>query len=156
MPARDEEHEIGKCHGIGEPRRQGVAGEVIDAHQRQACRRSDPLGAHDAGENPADQARTGCHGDGVDLGETDPRLSERLFHANVDFFGMGPRRNLGDDAAIGLVQRGLAKDDRGKHLGPILPTPHHRRGGIIAARFDAEDGEAFLHAGSGCAGFNRR
>ena len=87
---------------------------------------------------------------------TDTRFRNCLRNDWIQQIKMGTPGNFGDDAAIGLVQLGLAKDDRGKNLGLAFTAPHHRCGGIVAARFDAEDCEALLHAGSGCAGFHRR
>jgi len=133
-----------------------MAREVINPDQRLSRCRGDALGAHDARQNPADKARPCGYGDGVDLGKVDTCPPKRLFHANVDLFGVGPRRNFGDNASKSLVQRGLTENDRREDLGPPFPTPHHSRGGIVAARFDAKDGEALAHAGSGCAGFHRR
>ena len=71
MAAGDEQEQVGEGDVRDEPRRQGVAGEVVDAPERQAAAGGEALGEHHPGEDAADQARSGGHRDGVEVGEAD-------------------------------------------------------------------------------------
>ena len=49
--------------------REGVAGEVVDAVEREAEAGGEALGEHHPGEHAADEAGAGGDGDGVEIGE---------------------------------------------------------------------------------------
>ena len=67
-PPETSSRQVGKREPIGQPRRQRVARQVVDADQRQPGRRGQPLGAHHARQHAADQARAGRHRDTVESG----------------------------------------------------------------------------------------
>ena len=73
VAARDEEHEVGKGEIVGQARRQRMAGEVVDAVERQAAPGGESLGEHDAREHAADQPRPGGNRDGVEIGQAAAR-----------------------------------------------------------------------------------
>ena len=78
-------------------------------------------------------------------------MDDKLTQMSLEELG-----DLGNDPAVGFMQLGLAINDRRQNFGPPFPTPDDGCGGIVAARFDAKDREALAHAGSGCAGVDRR
>ena len=71
VAAGDEEHEVGEGDRLDEARAERVAGEVVDAPERQAAAGGEALGEHHAGEHAADQAGAGGDGDGVEVGEAE-------------------------------------------------------------------------------------
>ena len=77
MAAGDEQHEVGEGDVLDQPRGQRVAGEVVDAPERQAAAGGEALGEHHPGEDAADQARAGGDGDGVEVGEAEAGAVER-------------------------------------------------------------------------------
>ena len=142
-----------------EARGQRVAGEVVDAPERQAAAGGEALGEHHAGEDAADQARAGGDGDGVEVGEADAGGGEGGDGDGVEALGVGAGGDLGDDAAVGVVQRVLADDLGGEDLADRLAGAgaNHRDGGVVAAALDAEDDALVPHAClSDCAGRARQ
>ncbi len=109
MPARDQQHQVGERHAVGQPRRQRVAGKVVDPDQRQAGSRAQPLGAHHARQDAADQPRPGGHGDAVQIAQAQPRFGQRLFDAAIQLFRMGARGDFRHHAAEIGMQRGLRR-----------------------------------------------
>ena len=61
---------------------------------------------------------------------------ERLVDHRRDQLEVAPRRDLGHDAAEARVQLGLRRDDVRDDLAVVGDD---RRGGLVAARLDAED-----------------
>ena len=116
MAAGDEEEEVGEGDVGDEPRRQGVAGEVVDAPERQAAAGGDALGEHHPGEDAADQAGAGGDGDGVEVGEGEAGAVEGGAGDGVEALGVGAGGDLGDDAAVGGVERVLAGDLGGEDV----------------------------------------
>ena len=147
MSAGHQQHQIGERHLIGQPRGQRVPRQMVYPDQRQAGRRRQPLGAHDARQHPANQPRPGGHRDGVQIGETDPCFGHGLFDGMVDLFGMGTCCDFGDDTAKIGMQRGLPINHRRQHIG----AAHNGGGGVVAAAFNAKDRQGLGHMCSGCA-----
>ena len=112
MPARHQEHEIGKRQIIGQSGRQGVPGKVVHADKGQARPCGDAFGAHHAGKHASDQARTSRDRHGINAGQVHIRLDQSLFCDDINALCMGPCGDLGNDAAKRLVQIGLAEDHR--------------------------------------------
>lgn len=156
MPARNQQHQIGKGQPVGQARGQGMTGKMIDPDKGQAGRRRKPLGAHDTGQNPADQARPSGDGDGRQIRQPDLRLCQCLGGAEVNLLGMGPCRDFGDNAAKVLVQRGLAEDDRRQDVRLAVRQPDNRCGGVVATAFQPKNGDRRGHVGFGCAGVSRQ
>ena len=68
MPARDEQQQVGIGErGVGQPRRQRVAFQVIDRDQRLAAGHRQRLAGHQTDHHPADQPRPGGGGDAVNV-----------------------------------------------------------------------------------------
>ena len=70
---------------------------------------------------------------------------------HTDQHGMGPRGELRHHAAVARMEVLLAEDRirqelaGGGSLGARHLGPHHRRRGLVAARFDAENGDPAVH-----------
>ena len=120
MPARDQQHQVRVGHAIGQPRRQRVPGQMVDADQVQPGPGGDPLGAHHPGDHPADQPRPGRDRDGVQIAQGQIRSPERLAHAGIQLFGMRACRDFGHHAAIIGMQHRLIVDDRGQDRGRAI------------------------------------
>ncbi len=67
MPARNQQHQIGKLNPIGQPRRQRMAFEVIDRHQRLARSRRQRLAGGQPHQHAPDQPRPRRRRDPIDL-----------------------------------------------------------------------------------------
>ena len=133
MPARDEEKEVGKGGCVGQARGQRVAGEVIDADEREAGDERDGLGAHHARQEPADEPGARGRGDAVKVSQTEAGAGKRLFGDEVYTLGMGAGGDVGDDAPEGRMQIGLAPDDRGEDGALTFARADHGGGGLVAA-----------------------
>jgi len=99
------------------------------------------LGEHHSGEDAADQPGAGGDRHRVDRAEPDAGGGQRRGGDDVEPLGMGAGGDLGDDAAVGIVQRGLAGDlagEDGADRGAGAAADQRDRG-VVAARFDAED-----------------
>ena len=137
MSARNQQQQIGEGElTIGQPGRERVAFEVVHRQQRLARGHRQRLGTDEAHHHPADQPRPGCRGDGVEIIECHARFTHHLFEHGREPLSMGARGDFGDDPAIGRVF-GLLTGDCLRDNRPV--TAHQRHGGLVAARFDAED-----------------
>lgn len=54
---------------------------------------------------------------------------------------MGAGGDFRDDAFVGLMLGGLAEHNIGQNMRPILIQTQNRRRGLVAAGFNAEDGQ---------------
>ncbi len=140
VPARNQQHEIGKGDAVGQPGGQRMRLEVVDRDERLAepCRKG--LGGGEPHEHAPDQPGAGRRGNGVDLVEPEPRLVQRLGDEMVEPFHMRPRRQFGNHAAKG----GMFIELRAHHVGTNAPLPgllphDDGRGGFVAAGFDTQD-----------------
>lgn len=145
MAAGDQQHQKGKRDAVGQLRRQSVPREVVHADQRDARRRRETLGAHDTGQNAADQARTGGDGNRVNVMQGRIRRQQRVFDYNIDLFGMGAGGNFRDNAAEICVFFGLAEHHVGQHGRVTANTTNDGRSGVVAAAFDAKNSERVRH-----------
>jgi hypothetical protein len=141
MPARHQQQKVGKPRAVRQARRQGVTGQVIDPDQGFAKPQRQPLGRHDAGQNPADQPRPRRDGDRIDGPKRDTGRLQRGLHRAVQALGMGAGGDLRDDAAILGMKLRLADHDRRQDLRRLARSVQHRSGGIVATRFQSEDEE---------------
>ena len=114
-----------------------------------SAREGQPLGRHHAHHDAADQARPAGGGDGVEIVEAELGLGQRVLDQAVDALEMGARGDLRHDAAEAAVLGLLAVDDVGEDAAHGL-APGRRLddgdGGLVAARFDAQDAHACLLA----------
>ena len=83
--------------------------KMVDRDEGQASCPRDRLRGLQADEEGADQSRSARDGNAVDLVER--VLGQRLAHDGHHELEVPPRRDLGDDAAVGSVQLGLRGDD---------------------------------------------
>ena len=113
-----------------------VAFEMVDAEERLAERPRHGFGVAHADEQRADQVRPLGDGDGVEVGVGDVGLFAGFAHHGDDFFQVGARGELRDNAAILGVEVDLRADDVGEDARAV---GHHRGGGFVAARFNGED-----------------
>src|SRR5205823_11439717 len=88
----------------------------------------------------AGQSRPATGGHGVDVGQLEPRLDQRLGDDRVDQLEVGPAGDLGDDAAEAGVEVALAGHDRRPEVGAVV---HHADRRLVARRLDPED----VHSG---------
>ena len=110
MPARDQKQQKRIGDPVCEAGCQRVPLKMVDADQRQARRRRNPLGAHHAREDAANQSRPGGGGHRIQIGERHVRLGQRGLDAVIQPFDMGARRNLRHHAAERGVQAILPPD----------------------------------------------
>ena len=68
------------------------------------------------------------------------RRDHPVHHLDVSAGG-----DLRHDPAIGRVRLDLAGDDGGQHLNLVVPHTHYGGSGLIAAGFDAENGQGLIH-----------
>ena len=135
--ARREQQQVGKAQAcIGQPRRQRMTFQVIDRDQRLFARHRQRLCGNEADHDPADQARTGSGGNGIDISQPHAGIGQRFRDQGSQPLDMRARRDLGNDPAIGPVRIVL----RGDPLGKDRPVGAHQRGrGFVAGRFNAEN-----------------
>ena len=152
MPARDEQHQIREVQPVGQPRRQRMARQVVDAHQRQPARSGDRLCRHHARQYTTDQPGPGGDRDQFDVVQRHAGLVQRPGDAEVQAFGMGAGGDLGDHAAEAGVQRGLLEDHRG--MDGAVPADDGG-GGFVTAALDPQTKPAHRFYRSVCA-FTRR
>ena len=88
-----------------------MARKMVHTDQGQTRRRRQSLRQHHARQHAADQPRTRCHRNRVQIGQRTARLRKRLFHHMIQLFHMRPRREFRHDPAKGRVQCGLAHND---------------------------------------------
>jgi hypothetical protein len=141
MPAGGKEQAKGKLGRVGEPRRQRVGFEMVDGDQRFLGDERDALGGGEADDDAADQPGAGRRRDAIEHAEACLRLEHRLGDDQVEHFHVGARRDLGNHAAIRRVLGGLRQHDVGKDFATPgrLVAAHHRGGGLVAGRLDAEN-----------------
>ena len=145
MTAGRQQDQIGEFQPVRQPRRQRMTGKVVHPDQRQPGPCGDALGAHDARQDAADEARPGGDRHRVEVAERDAGLLEGAAHGEVEGLGMGPRRHFGHDAAKARMQRPLAPDHGGQDLATSRLRADDRGGGVVAAAFDAEECQAGVH-----------
>jgi hypothetical protein len=114
-----------------------VALQVVDRHEREPTRPRDRLRRGDADEERADETRPLRHRHALHTFERRFRPLERLTHDRRDELEMPPRRDLGNDAAVALVQPRLRGHDRCEHL----PVVDDCSGRLVARCLDPEDHE---------------
>ena len=137
MPARNQQQQIRECQrGIGQPRRKGVAFQMVDRNQRLVAGHRQRFGGDQPDHHPADQPRPGGGGNRIKVGQAQPSFFQHRFDQRGEPFGMGARGNFGDHATIGpvsLILRGNALRQNG------APAVHQRGCGFVARRFNSED-----------------
>ena len=109
--------------------------DVVHRHEGQACCQGQTFGKGEADEKGADQARTACHRDRLDIGKGKARLSERLVVHTVYELGVLPGGDFGHDPAEAGVERHLTRNDIGEEPNSV----EHGHGGIVAGGIYAEN-----------------
>ena len=112
--------------GSSEPARVDVALEVVHADERLVVRPRERLREVDADEQRAREPGAARHRDPVDVGDRRAGGRERLVERGHDPAQVGPRGDLGDDAARRRVERDLARDDVRVDPGAVLDDRHAR------------------------------
>src|SRR5581483_7209544 len=91
-------------------------------------------------DDAADQAGSGRGGDGVEVGESDLRITQGSSDDAVERLDMGAGSDLRHHAAEGGMIGNLREDDVGEDpAAAVRPPLDHRGRGLVAARLDAED-----------------
>ena len=150
MPTGHKQHEVRIGQTMRQPRGQGMAGKVIDAHQRQPPRGGNAFGAHHTRQNAADQPRPGGHRDSIKRIKPDIRLVQCLLHADIQLFGVGTRCDLGHDPAEIRMKIRLPLHDGGQDMRHPVHKPQNGRRGIVAAAFKSEDRQCRGHRPARC------
>lgn len=139
MPTRNQQHQIGIVDLVGQARRQGMACKMVHADQGQTAADGQTLGAHDPRQYAANQAGSRGNRDGIHIRKRQSCTKKGLFHANINFLGMGPGSDLWHDTAECRMQLGLSQH-YGRHdfrrFRPALANNRSR--GIIAAAFQTQ------------------
>ena len=147
MPPGHQQHQVGIGGSIGHPGGKRVTDKVIDADQRKAGRNAETLGAHDTGQNTADQPGTGCNGYGVEVIKAEAGLPHCFANGDIQLFGVRAGGDFGDDPAKGRVKVGLTIDHGGEDVGSAFGGVAHDGGGrVVTAAFQSENGEVLRHA----------
>ena len=135
MAAGDQQQQIGEGHLANQAHTQGMPLEMVDRQERQAARRGDGLGGHDADEDAADQPRPGGRRNPVQIAELESRLFEGAGHQGVQMLQVGPGGDLGHHPAEGPVLVELREHQVGMDAPPVVD---HGRRGFVARGLDPE------------------
>src|SRR3990172_3794502 len=137
VAARDHEGQKGiGGAGLLEKRGENVALEMVDADQREPPDVGEGLRHRAADEERPDEARPLGHRDGLQIGEGDPGVTERLLDDRDDDLEVAPRRQLGHHAAVGRVDLVLGGHDGGQDLRAVRQD---RRRRLVAGGLDPQD-----------------
>src|SRR6476619_458832 len=98
---------MGEWNAIGQAGGERMAFEMIDGDERFAGGQRDRLRGGQADDDAADEAGPGGRGDGVDVGEAEPRIAERRGDYAVERLDMGAGGDLGNDTAEDGMSVGL-------------------------------------------------
>ena len=125
---------------------QGVDGhvrrEVVDAVERLPERHGERLGRGHAHQQRTGQARSGRHGDGVEVGQTHPGLAAGALDGGDHGLEVGPGRDLGHHAAEAGVLVDAARD----RVDEQRAAAHDPDAGLVARGLEPED-ERLVGAG---------
>lgn len=123
---------------MGEAGGERMPGQMIDRHQRLAAGQGQGLRRGQAHHHPADQARSGGGGDGIDLVQRHVGVRQRTLDQSIQYFHMGAGGDFRYHPAIGGVGFVLAEDLAGKDFPRTgRQAPNHRGGGFVATGFQA-------------------
>ena len=137
VAAGDEEQQVRELEiGVGEPRRERMAFEMVDRDQRLARGERQPLAGEQRDHHAANQARARRRGNRVDFREGQLRLIQHAPNEAGQDLDMGSGGDLRHNAAIGLVRPRLS-DDGLREDAPIAGD--QRRGAVVARRFQAQN-----------------
>ena len=136
MAAGHEQQQIGEWQAIRQPRRQCMAFQMVDRHQRQSVDEGDGFCRHHADQHAADQPRPARRGDSVEIRKPDPGLFHRPLDDSVHVIEVAARGNFRHDAAIGAMFVDLREHDVGQDAAVF---PDHRGCGFVAGGFNAEN-----------------
>ena len=114
--------------------------QMVDRDQRLARGHRQRLGRHQPDHHPADQPRPGGRGNGIDIIQRQPRISQRSGDQGRQPHRMGARGNLRHNPAIGRVLGVLRGDPLGKNPPPDTSViGHQRRRRLVARGFDTQN-----------------
>ena len=97
-----------------------MAFKVVHADQRLVVRERDGFAGEQPNHDAADEARPGCSGDPVDIGEPQSCVAHGGGDRAVEAFDVSAGGDLRDDASVRRVVRSLAEDDVGDDVRAIL------------------------------------
>ncbi len=144
MAAGNQQQEIRKPDILREPDGEGMGFQMVDRDEWLRGRPGDALCRHRADDEAADQPRPGRRRHAIEPIDGCVSLGEGAPDEPLDMVEMRPRRDLRHDAAIGRVLLQLGVDQIGLDQRPRM-VAHHRDRGLVAARLDAENGQASVH-----------
>ena len=147
MAAGDQQQKIRERTIRREAGGEGVALQMVHRNERNAGGLRDRLAGHQPHQHPADQPRPGGRRHAVQRVISDARLGHGLRHHSVRQLRMCPRGNFRHHAEIGRMLLQLRADHVGQQCRAAILKAQHRRGGLVAGGFDAEDGQGAGHAG---------
>lgn len=138
MAAGDEEKQVGELDAVRQARGERVPLEVIDGDEGDVADEREGLRHRRADHDAADEPGPARHCDAVEIGKAESARLERALHDHVEHVEMRTRRDFRHDAAEGLMGFELRLDEVRENPRPAL-IGDDRRGGLVAARLDAED-----------------
>ena len=78
MPARNEQHQVGRPDAVGQPDRQGMSLEMIDREKRLAGGERQGFAGRRADDQAADETRSRRRGDAREIVQPDLRLRQAV------------------------------------------------------------------------------
>ena len=144
MAAGNEKQQIGKPDIVREPRGEGMGFEMVDRHERLLRGPGDALCRHRADDQPANQPRPGSRRHAVEPINRRIGFGEGASDKPGDMIEMRPRGDLRHHPAIRrvLFQLGVDQIRPGQRARVVA---NHRDRRLVAARLDAENGQAVVH-----------
>ena len=152
MAARDQKQQERVGNIGGEAGGDGVTLQVVHGDERFIQRQGHGLAEGERHHHTADEPGASGGGDAGEGGGRNTGLRQGPLNDAVDDLDVGAGRDLRHHAAIGRMLVDLAANDVGDNLGAAVGTQaHDRRGGLVAARFEAKDckGNGHSHCASG-------
>ncbi len=145
VPTRDDQPQPGQGRrGVVEADGEQVALEVVHAGERQARGGGEGLGHLHADEQRSDQARPAGHADAGQVAQLAAGPAQRLVDHGEGALQVVARGELRDHPAVARVQVRLRVHHVGESAAAraLARRPvdlHHRGGGLVAARLQAQD-----------------
>ena len=109
---------------------------MVDGDQRLVTRHRQRLGGDEADHDPPDQPWPGGGGDGIAVGQRQPRFVQHRFDQRGQLLGMGASGDLRHDAAVRRVG-GFLRGDALRENAPV--ARHQGRGSLVAAALDPQN-----------------
>ena len=140
VSARDHERDVGRVRlPVREEVGPDVPFQMVHPDQGRPGREGDGLRGRHPHEQGTDQPRTDGDGNAVEAPEPDTGLVERAFEQRIQRLDVRSSGDLGDDAAVALVEMLLPGDQVRADLGAVF---HDRDRRLVARCLDAEGDHA--------------